>query len=70
MKATIKQKLQMKEYALRPEVKIKRKEYMKKYLSSYDIKNKERISKRKKEYYLKNKKYIQYSQSRFLRRGE
>ena len=58
MKATEKQKLQMKEYASRPEVKAKRKEYMKNYRLVYDVKNKERISKRKKEYYLKNKKYI------------
>ena len=58
MKATESQKKCMKLYAQRPEVKIRRKEYMKNYLKDYEKENKERISRRKKEYYLKNKEKI------------
>lgn len=55
MKATEIQKQRMKEYSQIPEVKIKRKEYMKNYLKEYESNNKQKISNRKKIYYLKNK---------------
>lgn len=58
MKATEKQKEQMKEYAKRPEVKAKRKIYNKKYGAKYRIENPEKIIKKGKNYYIKNKKKI------------
>lgn len=58
MKATEEQKLAMKKYSKRPEVKAKKKEYMRNYRINYEAKNKELIAKRKREYYLKNKQLI------------
>jgi len=58
MKATKKQKQNMKEWAQKPKVKLRRKNYMKKHHKKYYVKNKEKISERKRIYYLKNKKKI------------
>lgn len=58
MKATEKQKEQMKEYAKRPEVKAKRKIYMETYWKKYANENKEKIIKKGKKYYIKNKDKI------------
>ena len=58
MKTTLKQRQKMKEYDSRPENKLKKKEYMKKYLPRYGMKNKDKISERKRKYYLKNKEEI------------
>jgi len=70
MKTTLKQRQKMKEYASRPENKIKKKEYMKQYLIDYDKKNKDKISERKRIYYLKNKQEIDERNKKWMQKNK
>jgi len=70
MKATEKQKQQMKEYAQRPEIKIKRKEYMKKYHKKHYNKNKEIVSNKKKNYYINNKEKIDNRHKKWMKNNK
>ena len=58
MKATEKEKQQMKEYAQRPEVKAKRKIYMQKYGRKYREDKREFLKNKNSKYYIKNKEII------------
>jgi len=70
MKTTLKQRKYMKEYSQRPEIKIKRKEYMKKYLIEYDKKNRKKISEKKRIYYIKNKEKIDNRNKEWMKKNK
>ncbi len=70
MKATEKQKQKMKEWAQIPEVKLRRRSYMKKYHKKYEKENSKEISEKKKKYYVKNKEKINNRNKKWMKNNE
>lgn len=70
MKATEKQKDFMREYAKRPEVKAKRKIYMKEYGKKYRKEKAEFLQNKNKKYYIKNKKRIDERNKKWMMKNK
>lgn len=70
MKATERQKEQMKEYAKLPEVKAKRKIYMKEYSKKYRDENCEKVKEKNRIYYIKNKDKIDDRNKKWIKENK